>query len=159
MSSRPKRSAGLLMYRRPRDGQLEVLLAHPGGPLFARKDAGAWTIPKGELEAGEEPRDCAVREFSEETGLRLELRDYLELGTIKQRGGKLVSAWAFEGDCEPSQLRSNSFTLEWPPRSGRLQAYPELDRFGFFALEAAREKLNPAQTDFLDRLRLALASV
>jgi predicted NUDIX family NTP pyrophosphohydrolase len=145
------------MYRRSSAGQLEVLLAHPGGPLFARKDAGAWTLPKGEPNDGEEPFACALREFTEETGLRPEAADYLELGTIKQRGGKLVYAWAFEGDCDVAQLHSNMFTLEWPPRSGRMQEHPELDRFGFYALEEAREKINPAQVELLDRLLARLS--
>jgi predicted NUDIX family NTP pyrophosphohydrolase len=145
------------MYRRLSAGQLEVLLAHPGGPLFARKDAGAWTLPKGEPNDGEEPFACALREFTEETGLRPEAADYLELGTIKQRGGKLVYAWAFEGDCDVAQLHSNMFTLEWPPRSGRMQEHPELDRFGFYALEEAREKINPAQVELLDRLLARLS--
>jgi predicted NUDIX family NTP pyrophosphohydrolase len=140
------------MYRRSSAGQLEVLIAHPGGPLFARKDAGAWTLPKGEPNDGEEPLACALREFAEETGLHPDAAEYLELGTIKQRGGKLVYAWAFEGDCDVAQLRSNTFTLEWPPRSGRMQEHPELDRFGFYSIEEAREKINPAQVELLDRL-------
>jgi predicted NUDIX family NTP pyrophosphohydrolase len=156
MAQREKRSAGLLMYRRTTHGELEVLLAHPGGPLFARKDAGAWTIPKGELEAGEEPHPCALREFAEETGWTPQARDYLALGTVQQRGGKWVSAWAFEGDWDVRELRSNTFQLEWPPRSGRMQAFPEIDRVAFFPIELARAKINPAQIAFLDRL-LALA--
>jgi predicted NUDIX family NTP pyrophosphohydrolase len=147
-----KHSAGLLMFRR-RAGGLEVLLAHPGGPFFAKKDAGAWTVPKGEVDPGEDPRACALREFAEETGVRPATLSYIALGSVKQRGGKVVQAWAFEGDCEPEALHSNSFELEWPPRSGRRQTFPEVDRAGWFGLDEARERINPAQAAFLDRLR------
>jgi predicted NUDIX family NTP pyrophosphohydrolase len=153
--ARGKQSAGLLLYR-VRDGALEVLLAHPGGPLFARKDAGAWTVPKGEPNADEPLEACAEREFSEETGLPAPARPWLALGEVQQRGGKRVHAWAACGDCDAGALRSNTFELEWPPRSGRLQTYPEIDRFEFFTLEAARDKINPAQIELLDRLRAAL---
>jgi predicted NUDIX family NTP pyrophosphohydrolase len=149
----PKRSAGLLMYRRTGpEAALEVLLGHPGGPFYARKDSGTWTIPKGELNEGEEPKLAALREFAEETGFSPNPRELIDLGTIKQRGGKLVHAWAFEGDWNPSELRCNTFTLEWPPRSGRLAEFPEIDRMQFFSLDSAREKLNPAQIEFLERL-------
>jgi predicted NUDIX family NTP pyrophosphohydrolase len=151
-----KRSAGLLLYRRGADGALEVLLAHPGGPLFARKDEGVWTIPKGELDVDEVPLACAIREFVEETGYRPEPGAFIELGSVRQRGGKLVSAWACEGNWDPTQLQSNTFEMEWPPRSGRRQAFPEVDRAAFFTLDAARSKLNPAQIEFLDRLASAL---
>jgi predicted NUDIX family NTP pyrophosphohydrolase len=149
--ARAKTSAGLLMYRRV-NGALEVLLAHPGGPLFARKDAGAWTVPKGEYGSDEEPLAAARREFEEETGFAPQAAEYLDLGSVKQRGGKTVRAWAFAGDWDVRELRSNTFSLEWPPRSGRQQEFPEIDRMEFFDLDRAREKLNPAQVDFLDRL-------
>jgi predicted NUDIX family NTP pyrophosphohydrolase len=146
-----KHSAGLLMFRRGPAG-VEVLLAHPGGPFFAKKDAGAWSVPKGEVDPGEDPLACARREFNEETGLTPPLEHFAALGTIKQRGGKTVEAWAFEGDCDPARLTSNTFELEWPPRSGRLQSFPEVDRLQFFSLADACDKINPAQIEFLERL-------
>jgi predicted NUDIX family NTP pyrophosphohydrolase len=159
MSAAAKFSAGLLMFRRvAAEGGIEVLLAHPGGPFFAKKDLGAWSIPKGEVDPGEDPRACAVREFAEETGLSLQIGHFIELGNIKQRGGKTVQAWAFEGDCDPAALVSNHFELEWPPRSGRLQSFPEVDRLEFFALAEARLKINPAQVELLGRLEKALVA-
>jgi predicted NUDIX family NTP pyrophosphohydrolase len=152
MGARSKRSAGLLMYRRGSAGELEVFLAHPGGPFFAKKDAGAWTIPKGEIDADEDPLACARREFEEETGMQPSAAAFIELGTVRQRGGKLIEAWAFEGDWRDRELRANSFEIEWPPRSGRLQLFPEVDRVAFFSLAEAREKLNPAQVELIDRL-------
>jgi predicted NUDIX family NTP pyrophosphohydrolase len=150
-SKRAKVSAGLLMYRR-RGDELEVFLAHPGGPFFAKKDAGAWSIPKGEVEPGEELLATALREFEEETGIQPSAPLHA-LGEVKQKGGKIVHAWAFEGDWPAgSVLRSNTFELEWPPGSGRVQVLPEIDRVAFFALAVAREKINPAQAAFLDRL-------
>lgn len=146
----PKPSAGLLMFR-GRGDSLEVLLAHPGGPLWARKDAGAWTIPKGEIDKGEAPLAAACREFSEETGFR-PAGPYVALTPIRQRSGKVVHAWAFAGDCDPGRLQSNTFTMEWPPHSGQLTAFPEVDRAAFFTLAAAREKINPAQIALLDEL-------
>lgn len=146
-----KRSAGLLMFRRGAAG-VEVLLAHPGGPLFARKDAGVWTLPKGELEPGEEPLAAARREFAEETGTPANSQTFLDLGQVQQRGGKIVYGFAFEGDWDVAQLRCNTFSMQWPPRSGRMQEFPEIDRMQFFTIEAARPKLNPAQVEFLDRL-------
>jgi predicted NUDIX family NTP pyrophosphohydrolase len=146
-----KHSAGLLMFRRGPAG-VEVLLAHPGGPFFAKKDAGAWSVPKGEVDPGEDPLACARREFNEETGLTPPLDHFAALGTIKQRGGKTVEAWAFEGDCDPATLTSNTFELEWPPRSGRLQSFPEVDRLQFFSLADACDKINRAQIEFLERL-------
>jgi predicted NUDIX family NTP pyrophosphohydrolase len=151
-----RESAGILLYRRA-PGGVEVFLVHPGGPFFARKDDGAWTVPKGEIEPGEEPLAVARREFAEETGLSVEAcaphGTPIPLGAVRQRGGKLVTAWAVEGDWpEGTPLRSATFELEWPPRSGRRQAFPEIDRAAFFSIEAARSKLNPAQTDLLDRL-------
>ena len=152
---RAKQSAGLLLYR-VRDGVLEVLLAHPGGPLFARKDAGTWTVPKGEPNVDEALEACAGREFSEETGLPAPPGPWLALGEVQQRGGKRVHAWAVAGDCDSGALRSNTFELEWPPKSGRIQSYPEVDRFEFFTLPAARDKINPAQIELLERLHAAL---
>jgi predicted NUDIX family NTP pyrophosphohydrolase len=158
MSARPggKVSYGLLMYRR-RDGALEVFLAHPGGPYFRNKDDGAWTVPKGEGNAGEDGLECAKREFQEETGLTPGPGAFLALGEIRQRGGKLVHAWAFEGDWDGAPVQSNHFEIEWPPRSGQRAQFPEVDRAAFFSLEHARVKLNPAQLAFLDRLAEALS--
>jgi predicted NUDIX family NTP pyrophosphohydrolase len=138
------------MYRR-RAGALEVLLVHPGGPFWARKDAGAWSIPKGEVDPTEAPLAAARREFTEETGFPAEGR-FQPLTPITQAGGKIVHAWAVEGDLDPADLRSNSFTIEWPPRSGRQAAFPEVDRAAWFPLKVAREKINPAQAALLDEL-------
>ena len=144
-----KVSAGLVMFRiRER---LEVLLVHPGGPFWKNKDEGAWTIPKGEVEAGEELLSVALREFTEETGL-VPRPPYTPLTPIKQKSGKTVHAWAFEGDCEPSAIRSNTFSMEWPPRSGKSAVFPEVDRAGFFDLVEGRRKLNPSQAALLDEL-------
>ncbi len=146
------RSAGILLHRE-RDGVIEVLLVHPGGPYWARKDAGAWSIPKGECEEGEDPQQRALREFEEELGVApppaAALRD---LGSERLRSGKQVTAWAAPGDLDAAAIRSNTFTLEWPPRSGVLREFPEVDRAGWFGLDEAREKLNPAQAAFLDVL-------
>ena len=151
MVASKKQSAGLLLYR-ARGTSYEVLLAHPGGPFFARKDAGVWTLPKGELEPGEEALACAIRECEEETGVRPVAEQYLDLGTVQQRGGKQVRAWAFQMDWPGGPPRCNTFQMEWPPRSGRMQDFPEIDRLELFELGEAREKLNPAQVIFLDRL-------
>ena len=148
-------SAGILLYRR-RDGGLQVLLAHPGGPFHARRDLGAWTIPKGEVEPGEELIDVARREFLEETGSPPPLGDALHLGVVRQRGGKLVHAWALEGDLDPARSSSNTFPLEWPPGSGRVQAFPEIDRVAWFSPDEARERMKDAQVPLLDRLVEAL---
>ena len=145
-----KRSAGILVYRR-RDRALEVFLVHPGGPFWARKDRGAWTIPKGEYTDEEQPLDAAIREFKEETGFALAGK-FVELGTITQASGKVVSAWACAGDVDPEKLTSNSCQIEWPPHSGRSMTIPEVDRGGWFALAEAKTRILPAQQPFLDRL-------
>jgi predicted NUDIX family NTP pyrophosphohydrolase len=148
----PKLSAGLLLYRR-RSGDLEVLLVHPGGPFWAKKDDGAWSIPKGEYDAGEDPLEVATREFEEELGVAPPPVDAaVPLGELRQPSGKRVSAWAVEGDAEVEDVRSNTFPMEWPPRSGRMQEFPEVDRAGWFDLDAARRKLLKGQVAFLDRL-------
>ena len=144
------------MYRRAPGAEVEVLLVHPGGPLFARRDAGAWSIPKGEFAEGEEPLACAIREFEEEIGEAPGTRDFVELGSVKQRGGKLVHAWAFEGNWRGERPSSNTFELEWPPRSGRMQRFPEIDRAEFFSCSRAAEKINAAQAAFLTRLAARL---
>jgi len=149
-----KRSAGLLMYRRRE--RLEVFLVHPGGPYWSKKDAGVWSIPKGEYEEDENPLAAAKREFHEETGLTAG-RELLALGEAPLPSGKLVTAWAFEGDADPATIRSNTFTMEWPPRSGRKQEFPEVDRAAWFTIEEAREKIAKGQRVFLDRLESGLA--
>jgi predicted NUDIX family NTP pyrophosphohydrolase len=152
-AQRSRISAGLLMFRR-RDGELEVLLVHPGGPFFARKDEGAWTIPKGEAAPDEDLLTRAQIEFEEELGFRPH-GNWIEIGSIKQKGGKTVHAWAFEGDLpERFELKSNLFEIEWPPRSGKRKQFPEIDRAEFFPEDVARRKINPAQIILLDRLRL-----
>jgi predicted NUDIX family NTP pyrophosphohydrolase len=150
----PVRSAGILLYRGS-GPTLEVLLVHPGGPFFARKDAGAWGIPKGECAAGEEPLDSARREFAEETGQALALGPAVDLGEIRQGSGKIVRAWAVEGDLDADRIVSNTFVLEWPPRSGRRRAYPEVDRAAWLGLEEAAVKILAAQRPLLDRLARA----
>jgi predicted NUDIX family NTP pyrophosphohydrolase len=147
-----KTSAGILLHRE-RGGAREVLLVHPGGPFWARKDAGAWSIPKGEYEEGDDPRACALREFEEELGSPLPAgTDLTELGTVRQSGGKVITAYAAPGDLDADAITSNTFTIEWPPRSGRSQEFPEVDRAGWFSLDEAREKINQAQAEFLVRL-------
>jgi predicted NUDIX family NTP pyrophosphohydrolase len=145
-----KISAGLLMYRLG-DGGWEVLLVHPGGPFWRTKDEGAWSIPKGVPETGEELLAAARREFEEETGWAAH-GDFFALQPIRQTGGKVVHAWAFEGDCDPASIRSNTFTMQWPPNSGRQAEFPEIDRAEFFELETAREKINRGQIPLLDEL-------
>ena len=125
---------------------------HPGGPFWARKDAGVWSIPKGEYDDAEDPLACALREFEEETGTALDPAEPLDLGSVTQRSGKVVTAWAAEGDLDAASISSNTFTMEWPPRSGTSAEFPEVDRAGWFGLEEAREKLNPAQVELVDRL-------
>jgi predicted NUDIX family NTP pyrophosphohydrolase len=146
-----RRSAGIVLYRAG-DGGPEVLLVHPGGPFWAKKDLGAWSIPKGEYEPGEDPQACALREFEEETGTALPAQALVELGAVVQKAGKEVTAWAARGDLDPATVRSNSFTMQWPPRSGREQEFPEIDRAEWFTIEAARSKLVSAQVELLDRL-------
>jgi predicted NUDIX family NTP pyrophosphohydrolase len=146
----PKRSAGLLMYRW-REGQLEVFLVHPGGPFWVKKDKGAWSIPKGEPAAGEEPLEAAKREVREETGFAVR-GNFLKLGEVKQAGGKIVTAWAVEGDCDPATLISNVTQIEWPPHSGRVVSFPEVDRGGWFGIAAAREYILKSQESFLNML-------
>lgn len=150
----PKESAGLLVYRPVASG-LEVFLVHPGGPFWAKKDAGAWTIPKGELGAGEAALACAQREFTEETGFVIP-GPFASLGTVRQAGGKLVYGFAAEADLDPTRIVSNTFKLQWPPKSGRWVEFPEVDRAEWFTLPAAADKINPAQASFLTRLHDAL---
>ena len=152
-----RHSAGLLMYRRIAGGAIEVLLAHPGGPYWRNKDDGAWTIPKGEFEAPEEAMVAARREFLEETGFAPRA-PFIPIGEIRQKGGKRIQAWAFEGDADPAGLRSNEFEIEWPPRSGKRQSFPEVDAIAWFSPDQARVKMNPAQAEWLDRLADALNS-
>ena len=154
----PKLSAGLLAYRRTGSG-LEVLLVHPGGPFWVKKDEGAWSVPKGEYEPGEDALAVARREFEEEIGQAPPNgNEPVPLGELRQSSGKVVSAWAIEGDLDVSEVRSNSFEMEWPPRSGRTQEFPEVDRAGWFGLDEARRKIHRGQLGFLDRLDELLAS-
>jgi predicted NUDIX family NTP pyrophosphohydrolase len=150
-ASRGVRSAGILLFRR--DGaEVEVLLVHPGGPLWARRDDGAWSIPKGEYEPGEEPLAAAHREFDEEIGAPAPSSEPLALGEVRLKSGKRVVAWALEGDLDATAIRSNVFAMQWPPRSGRIQEFPEVDRGEWFTPARARVKVNPAQVEFVDRL-------
>lgn len=149
--NRSKISAGLLMFRR-KDGELEVLLVHPGGPYFRNKDEGSWTIPKGEAAEGEDLLERAKLEFKEELGIEAS-GSWMAMGSVKQKGGKTVHAWAFAGDLEDDfKPASNTFELEWPPRSGKMERFPEVDRAGFFPMKEARRKINEAQIVFIDRL-------
>ena len=155
-----KTSAGVLIYRvsSTSAGPAEVLLVHPGGPYWAKKDLGAWSVPKGEYTDGEEALDCALRELEEELGsdLGLDVERLADLGSVKQKGGKVVRAWAAEADFDPATLRSNTFEMEWPPRSGRRQEFPEVDRAEWFSLEEARLRILSAQAPFLERLERLL---
>jgi predicted NUDIX family NTP pyrophosphohydrolase len=151
----PKRSAGLLIYRRHED-QLQVFLVHPGGPFWAKKDLGAWTIPKGEYEFDQEPLNAAKREFHEETGFAPPQQNYFELGAIKQASGKIVSGWAAEGNCDPAHLVSNFCQVEWPPRSGHLIDIPEVDRGEWFEIPEARNRILKSQQPFLEILNRKL---
>lgn len=155
MAKRANVSSGLLLFRRR--GGLEVFLAHPGGPFWANKDAGAWTIPKGVVDPGEEPLAAARREFLEETGIRPS-EPFISLGSIRQRAGKVVHAWAWEGNADPERVSSNSTRMEWPRNSGRWLTFPEIDRCAWFDPATARAKINPAQATLIDRLEAELAS-
>jgi len=154
---RAKVSAGLLMFR-VRDGQLEVFLAHPGGPFFAHRDDGHWTIPKGEIEPGEEFLTTALREFKEEVGIEIDSKSkFFELGSIRQKGGKVVHAWGVENDwAGDGPVASSTYTMEWPPNSGKMRSFPEVDRAQFFAIEDARHKIKDTQIPLLDRLESLL---
>jgi predicted NUDIX family NTP pyrophosphohydrolase len=149
-----KHSAGLLMYRR-RHGVLEVFLVHPGGPFWARKDLGSWTIPKGEFTAAEDPLTAARREFEEETSFPA-AGPFLPLTPIRQPSGKIIQAWAFPGDCDATAIRSNTFAMEWPPRTGQLQIFPEVDRAAWFKIELAKDKIVKGQVGFLEELEQIL---
>jgi predicted NUDIX family NTP pyrophosphohydrolase len=149
----PKRSGGLLLYRWSAQGETEVLLVHPGGPYWARRDDGAWSLPKGEYEGNEDPLEAAIREFREELGVAPpDVHSPAFLGELRQASGKLVRAWALEGSFDVEAVRSNTFAIEWPPRSGAMREFPEVDRAAWFGLEAARRKLVPGQVGFVDRL-------
>lgn len=150
-----RQSAGILLFRDAGPAEPELLLVHPGGPFWAKKDQGAWSIAKGEHEDGEDPRACALRELGEELGPAapaLAEGDLIDLGSVRQKGGKVVHAWAAEGDFDPAALRSNGFELEWPPRSGVKRAFPEVDRAEWFAPQEARRRILPAQAELIDRL-------
>jgi predicted NUDIX family NTP pyrophosphohydrolase len=147
----PRTSAGILLHRRGEAGP-EVLLVHPGGPFWARKDEGSWSIPKGEYSEAEDARTCALREFEEETGTRLGGDGLVELGEVRQKAGKVVTAWACEGDLDADAITSNTFAMEWPRGSGRMQEFPEIDRAAWFPVDEARRRILPAQAPFLDRL-------
>jgi len=151
-----KRSAGILLFRERADA-LEVLLAHPGGPFWRARDAGVWTIPKGGIDEGEEPLDAARREFNEETGF-IAVPPFLPLTPQRQRSGKTVLVWAAEGECDPASLTSLHFTMEWPPRSGRMQSFPEIDRAAWFGPDEARARILPGQRPFIDELERLLAT-
>jgi predicted NUDIX family NTP pyrophosphohydrolase len=151
----PKTSAGILLYRR-KDNEFRVFLVHPGGPFFEKKDEGAWSVPKGEIDEGEGALGAARREFKEETGCGLEGK-FVPLSPVTQRGGKIVLVWAVEGDCDADAIRSNTFVLEWPPKSGRVRDFPEVDRAGWFTVDEAKKKINPAQAALVDELLSKLA--
>jgi predicted NUDIX family NTP pyrophosphohydrolase len=146
----PKHSAGILLYRTTNTGP-EFFLVHPGGPFFKNKDDGAWSIPKGEFDADEDPLVAARREFEEETGVTLK-GHFLPLTPITQKGGKVIQAWAVEGDIDSNNIKSNTFTIEWPPRSGKMATFPEVDRAGWFGYDDAVKKINAAQVGFLDEV-------
>ncbi len=152
-----RRSAGILLYRRGADGAIELLLAHPGGPVFASRDEGHWTIPKGEIDEGEEPWNVARREFEEETGHPAPDGPSIDLGEITQKGGKVVAGWALEGDLDPATAHSNTFPFQWPPKSGRYITIPEIDRVEWFVPDEARRKIKDTQIPLIDRLLEALS--
>jgi predicted NUDIX family NTP pyrophosphohydrolase len=156
-NARGRKSAGLLLFRHV-GSDLEVLLVHPGGPFWATRDVGSWSIPKGECEEGEDPRATAWREFAEELGTPAPQGEALELGEVRQKAGKIVLAWAIAGDLDPEHITSNTFTMEWPPRSGRSEEFPEVDRAQWFGLAEARERINPAQVALLERLQEAVGA-
>jgi len=145
-----KQSAGIFLFRR-KENQIEIFLVHPGGPFWLKKDLGAWTIPKGEIEAGEESLDVAIREFNEETGQTISGK-FIPLEPVKQKGGKVITAWAVEGDADHEKIISNTFEMEWPPKSGNKKSFPEVDKAEWFSISAAKEKINPAQIAFIDEL-------
>lgn len=149
----PRRSAGVLVFRRNGEGRLEVLLGHLGGPFWASRDQGAWSVPKGELDTDEVPQDAARREFGEELGLPVPPGLWLDLGEVRQSGGKIVHVWAVEGDLDPALIVPGTFEMEWPPGAGELQSFPELDRVAWFELSAAAPRMITAQRELLDRLR------
>jgi predicted NUDIX family NTP pyrophosphohydrolase len=146
-----KQSAGLLIYRKS-NSAIEVLIVHPGGPFWAKKDKAAWSLPKGEFEENEDTLTTAKREFKEELGHEPPEGEYIEIGSVKNKSGKVIHGWTVEGDVDVSMIKSNTFKMEWPPKSGQHQEFPEVDKAGWFSLEKAKEKLNPAQAEFIDRL-------
>lgn len=155
----PRKSAGLLVYREAANGSgIEVLLVHPGGPFWRNKDEGAWTIPKGEFDDPEEPLEAAQREFKEELGSSPPAGEYFPLKPIKQKNNKIVHAWAVKGDFDPATLKSNTFSCEWPPKSGRIQEFPEIDRAEWFTTDEAKRKINLAQGALIDELMTILPS-
>jgi predicted NUDIX family NTP pyrophosphohydrolase len=151
----PKRSAGLILFKREA-GELRVLLVHPGGPFWQKRDRGSWSIPKGEYAEDEDPRTVALREFKEETGVALAPGNFIPLGDVRQAGGKVVTAWALEGEIDPETIVSNTFEMVWPPKSGRRQTFPEIDRAGWFTLAEAADKMLDGQRPFLERLAAAI---
>jgi predicted NUDIX family NTP pyrophosphohydrolase len=151
----PKRSAGILLFKRE-PGALRVLLVHPGGPFWHKRDRGSWSIPKGEYVEGIDACAVALREFQEETGVSAPVGDFVPLGEVRQAGGKIVTAWALEGDLDPEKIVSNTFEMVWPPKSGRQQTFPEIDRAGWFTLAEAREKILDGQRPLLERLAAAI---
>lgn len=152
-----KQSAGLLLYRR-KGGQIEVLLGHPGGPFWAKKDKGAWSLPKGEFDEGEDSLTAAKREFGEEIGQQAPDGEYQEIGTVKLKSGKTIYGWALEADMDVSTVMSNTFEIEWPPKSGKMQEFPEIDRAQWLTLAAAKEKMHTGQSEFIDRLATQLGA-
>lgn len=146
----PQKSAGILVYKQS-EGELLFFLVHPGGPFFANKEKGVYTIPKGLIEDGEDPLSSAIREFKEETSLLVD-GDFIPIGSIVQKGGKIVQGWAIAADIDPTQIKSNMFSMEWPPKSGKMQQFPEVDKGGWYNLEAALQLINVQQQQFLDRL-------